>query len=97
MNPSEIIVLCFYRHGNILPTVDIQILSKDCVREVHRRPEEELWWQNCASSSPVRCVREITVSHPRSPDAGLGRTVPCSPFQLMILTRHFAVTWSQYS
>lgn len=65
---------------DILATVETHILSKYCGKSGPWEAEEELWWERGASSSPLRYVRDIAVSHPHSPNSGMGRTVSCSPF-----------------
>lgn len=49
------------------------------VSQAHGSPEEELWWEKGASCSPPMHSRELSRPHPARPDAGLSRTVPCSP------------------
>lgn len=65
---------------DILATVEIHTLSKDCGKSGPWEAEEALWWESGASNSPWRYVRDVAISHPHSPNSGMGRTVSCSPF-----------------
>lgn len=71
---------------DILATVEISncrntaTVEMTVVSQADGRQRRRLWWERGASSSPWRYVRDIAISHPHSPNSGMGRTVSCSPF-----------------